>query len=282
MASTSADSSSNDEAEKSNDHSDCGVGDDEANESLPLQPQDQKKASNGESKGIPSQEDRETFAAVKALLEASIRQLPSNRTGNAAKALLEQVKAQTSKSTPAPGSNDAAVPMEVDGDGEETNTSDGVEGMARKVSLSLVHDLSEILEAIADVRPSGDPTTGKISPPSSGVEASLLCDEEDLVQLREEGSLKNDGNDTDDEIVEISQDENFVQQNLICHETEEGLFGDSAGEGNPAAPDKDDDLLFAQKVALLRETKRLIRAKTLVLTKRRLAIRDDEDLSLVI
>jgi hypothetical protein len=268
-------------------------------------------------KEIPSIEDSETLAAVRVLLEASIHQLSSTGRGDAAaKRLLEQVnmlssKAATSVSADTGGkintlTNQPLVPMEeekgcvVRGE-KEGRVDNGVRDMARKVTLSFVQDLSEILRAIANARSSIGAAAGKEStdenkgnrqlskPPAKplepAVEDSLLCDEEDLVQLKEDGDHNMDDDDDDDEIIEISQDENYVQQHLICQET---LFGESTNHKSESVPivedveDASDDILFVQKVALLRETKRLIRAKTLVLTKRRLAIQGDEDLSVVI
>ena len=181
----------------------------------------------------------------------------------------------------------------------ERRTRGTIQELARQVTLSFAQDLSEILRAVTNVGSSISPKTGKgiiekdksdlqLSKPSSRtlsaptVDASLLCDEKDLAQLREEDqSMEED----DDEIIEISQDENFVQQNLICNETEDSLFGKTRnhkGESISSGEEEDETLLIAQKIALLRETKRLIREKTLVLTKRRLGIKDPEDLSIVI
>jgi len=273
---------------------------------------------NIDRKETPSIEDRETLAAVQVLLEASIHQLSSTGRGDdAAKGLLEQVKMLSSKAASSVSAATGGeinssitqqhVPMDLE-EGcvvrgkKEGRANNNVQDMARKVTLSFVQDLSEILRAIANARSSIGATAGKEStdenkgnrqpskPPTKplepAVEDSLLCDEENLVQLKEDGDQNIDNSDDDDdEIIEISQDENYVQQHLICQET---LFGESPHHKSKSFPtvkdevDASGDILVAQKLALLRETKRLIRVKTLVLTKRRLAIQGNEDLSIVI
>ena len=241
-----------------------------------------QEAAKEESKEIPSLEDRETLAAVRALLETSMNQLSSTGKGDDMSSLLEQLEMLPLKESTTEG-----------------NGKKDIQELARQVTLSFAQDLSEILRAVTNVGSSISLKTGKgiiegdksdlqLSKPSSRtlsaptVDASLLCDEKDLAQLREEDqSMEED----DDEIIEISQDENFVQQNLICNETEDSLFGKTRnhkGESISSDEKEDEALLIAQKIALLRETKRLIREKTLVLTKRRLGIKDPEDLSIVI
>ena len=269
-------------------------------------------------KETPSIEDRETLAAVRVLLEASIHQLSlTGRGDDAAKCLLEHVKMLSSKAASSVSAatggeiNISITQLHVPMDLEEGCVVRGKKGdraaidvqdMARKVTLSFVQDLSEILRAMANARSSIGATAGKEStvenksnlqpsksptkPLETAVEDSLFCDEENLVQLREDGDQNmDDSDDDDDEIIEISQDDNYVQQHLVCKET---LFMEPPNTKSKNVPTikyeegASGDILVAQKLALLRETKRLIRIKTLVLTKRRLAIQGDEDLSIVI
>ena len=250
---------------------------DQQQEELPPQQMEPIRRNNKNNK-VFTLEDRETLKAVRTLLEASLhqqQQVSSTGMGNLAKGLLEQL----SRANPA----------------ETMELEDGPEGMdiqdmARKVTTSFAEDLSEVLEAVVNAKSClGDDSNingnQQLQSPiktipsiPTAVDFSLLCDEQDLVQFKDE----EDDSDSDDDIIEISKEENYIQQNLMCHER---LFGkepkgkksDDSNHNN-----KKRDLLFAQKVALLRETKRLIRSKTLVLTKRRLGIQGDEDLSLVI
>ena len=199
----------------------------------------------------PSLEDIKTLRAVRALLEESLHNLPLKKPSDLANNLLERFKLA---------------------DDSDDDSMDGQEFLARKVTLSFARDLSEILKAI---KASDDSTQDEKQP---AVEASLLCDEEDIAQLRDDGDANNMEDDDDDDLVEISQHENYSQQHLMCHEETE-LFG------KPSTEDQTNnvsDRLVSQKVALLRETNRLIRSKALVLTKRRLAIQEEDDISVVI
>ena len=212
-------------------------------------------------------QDRQVLSAVRSMLEDSLQNLPSNKTENFANDLLQQLKTKQSSA------------MEVDTDGIS------VQEMAHKVALSFANDLAGLLKAMNDAKSSvqdeknASELPSKNAPISSkptAIEASLLCDEQDLEILREDETTNE--NPKDDELLEIStKDENYVRQHLLCHENEEALFGKPVRE-ETISTSSDNDLLFAQKVALIRETKRLIRAKTLVLTKRRLGIQGEEDL----
>lgn len=236
-------------------------------------PSPQKEPAKQNDNQVFTAQDRAVLRAVQSLLEESLQNLTSNKTENISKHLLEYLKAKQSSA------------MEVDTEGID------VQEMAHKVTLSFANDLSDLLKAIDTAKSCIPNKENALESPKENilpstkpiaVEASLLCDEQDLVQFREEESRKDDDDDDDeldnDEILEISKDENDLQQHLLCHENEESLFGKPVENETKAS----NDLLFAQKVALIRETKRLIRAKTLILTKRRLGIQEDEDLSLVI
>jgi len=166
------------------------------------------------------------------------------------------------------------------------NTSDDVlldcDLVARNTALSLVQDVSELLGSLDAVSVACNESSLahqddmllsqkselKMSAAACGTAEFLLCDEE----LDDRFAEDNDESDEDDEIVEISQDENFVQRHLICRE--KGLFD---GDDNDTLPATEGDstngvLLAAQKVALMQTVNRLIRAKTLVLTRRRMAL----------
>ena len=232
--------------------------------SSPL-PSPQTETTKRKDDPVFTTQDRQVLSAVQSLLEDSLQSLPSSKTENVAKDLLEQLKTKQSSA------------MEVDTDGIS------VQEMAHKVALSFANDLSGLLKAMNNAKSSVQDEQNKSELPSkktstsskpTAIEASLLCDEQDLEILREDETTNE--NPRDDEILEILKDKNYVQQHLLCHENEEALFGKLAEEETSTS--SDNDLLFVQKVALIRETKRLIRAKTLVLTKRRLGIQGEEDL----
>ncbi len=225
-------------------------------------PSPQVETAKQNDKQVFTSQDRAVLRAVQSLLEESLQNLTSSKIENISKRLLEYLKAKQSSA------------MEIDTEGID------VQEMAHKVTLSFANDLSDLLKAIDTAKsciPDKEnapecpkenllPSTKPIA-----VEASLLCDEQDLVQFREEESRKDDDDESD-------KDENDLRQHLLCHENEESLFGKPVENETRSS----NDLLIAQKVALIRETKRLIRAKTMVLTKRRLGIQEEEDLSLLI
>eukprot|EP00533_Pseudo-nitzschia_delicatissima_P006701 CAMPEP_0116109780 /NCGR_PEP_ID=MMETSP0327-20121206/17519_1 /TAXON_ID=44447 /ORGANISM="Pseudo-nitzschia delicatissima, Strain B596" /LENGTH=393 /DNA_ID=CAMNT_0003602817 /DNA_START=6 /DNA_END=1187 /DNA_ORIENTATION=+ len=206
----------------------------------------------------PSLEDIETLRAVRALLEESLHQLPSKKSSDLANNLLEHFKRA---------------------DDSDDDPMDGHEFLARKITLSFARDLSKILKAIkaSDDSTQDGSSTKDLSPKQPAVEASLLCDEEDIAELRDDRDANNMEEDNDGDIVEISQGKNYVQQHLMCHEETE-LFGKPSTKDQTSASDQ----LVSQKMALLRETNRLIRKKALVLAKRRLGIQEEDDLSVVI
>ena len=204
-------------------------------------------------------------------------------------------------------------------DGDDPSSS-----IARQTVSSLVQDFKEILATISAVSRSATTGTSTMSSTTmTGIYGStnvkdgndddyskaafLLCNE---VLDR----FQNGDDDDDDEIVEVFQEEMYAEQNLVCKEI--GLFvGDNNDITNPLLgvsnkssnrgkrssknnknDDEDDngdsqqqqaaqaELVLAEKVALLQTVTRLIRAKTLVLTKRRMVPlpRDDSDNFLVI
>ncbi len=258
------------------------------------------KAEINQQEGRPSRDDIETLRFVRRLLEDSLQQMPKVKSSDFANQLLKQIE--------------KVKPQQENlGDATEDNTEIKHRDLAHKVTLAFARDLSGILKAVDNAttkshsRATSSTATSSsttststtstrntttaiepkaVPPPKPAVETSLLlCEETDIAQLLDDGDASMevvviDDDSDDDEIVEISQYENFVQHHLVCNE-EEGLFGKPPSPpSSVAAKDDDDkrayDLLLAQKVAILRETNRLIRAKTLVLTKRRLGIQEEE------
>jgi len=181
-----------------------------------------------------------------------------------------------------------------------------IETIARKVSRSVVEDLSNILCRVAESRKATvenreqqDPSVIYSSPATTAADdiaISLICDE-----ILPPDSVDDDNNSNDDDdLVVLSTDDAIAERLLVCHEkglfegdnnrTTKTLVGDTFSCNNSSnstttnnnkdgstkhnsndCPEDDEALIFAQRLALLRETKLAIRYKTILLTKRRLS-----------
>jgi hypothetical protein len=163
--------------------------------------------------------------------------------------------------------------------------------LPNKVARTTAKDLLQIIQSMADaiggqgtsiqtgsqVHASGEGYSFLSSNGSDGKNgaAFLLCEEEFSVDSADD--------DTNGTVKGLVDETNFLDQlgngnpklsRLLCHE--EGFFeGDDesncgVGAGDTSKGNQKEESITAQKIAILQETTRLIRAKTLELTKLRL------------